>query len=359
MSGVTATQTRAELAFDQLPVAAVVLDGKRRVLSANRAACALLHVPIEELKGKDLTEIIRSNDSTWCSVDPVDRLGSPGIGQKLRARVGGRRRLLKVGVYPLEDGEEAVGLLVTLRDSRTSDRDPQEEKDHLASLGELSACVAHEIRNPLTGVRTTVQFVSSKLEPDDSRREDLQEVIKELDRIEQIIGDLLMFARPVEGHKATTDLNALVTRVVESMSQQLEAAEVAVRFNLSPSVPPFVFSPDNLQQVLLNLIRNALEAMPEGGRLKVTTTLRRFRSGRTPAAEIFVSDTGHGIPEDLLDQIFKPFFTTRANGTGLGLPISASIIRGHDGRIFARNRRQGGAVFRISLPLIQEEEAET
>jgi PAS domain S-box-containing protein len=359
MPGATATNARADLAFDQLPVAAVVLDAKRRVLSANRAARALLKSTLEELKGKDLTEVIKSDDSTWCSLDPVDRLGSPGIGQKLRARVGGRRRLLKVGVYPLEDGEDQVGMLVTLRDSRTTERDPQEEQDHLTSLGELSACVAHEIRNPLTGVRTTVQFVSSKLDAEDTRREDLQEVIKELDRIEQIIGDLLMFARPVESHKVKTDLNAVVTRVLESMGSQLETAEVEPRLNLSPAIPPFVFSPDNLQQVLLNLIRNALEAMPEGGRLKVSTALRRFPSGRIPAAEIFVSDTGHGIPEDLLDQIFKPFFTTRANGTGLGLPISASIIRGHGGRIHARNRRQGGAVFRISLPLIQEEEAET
>lgn len=352
----TTTRTWAELAFDQLPVAAVVLDPKRRVLTANAGARKVLRAEIDEIKGKDLTEIIRSDDNTWCSTDPVDRLGSPGIGQKLRARIGGRRRLLKVGVYPLREGEEEVGMLVTLRDSRAAERDPQEEKDHLASLGELSACVAHEIRNPLTGVRTTVQFVSSKLDAGDERRDDLLEVLKELDRIEQIIGDLLLFARPVEGNRVKTDLNALVQRVLESMGAQFAEAEVEVKLNLSPDLPPFVFSPDNLQQVLLNLIRNALEAMPDGGRLKVTTTIRRFRSGRVPAAEIFVSDTGHGIPEDLLDDIFKPFFTTRANGTGLGLPISASIVRGHGGTISARNRRQGGATFRISLPLVEEEE---
>jgi signal transduction histidine kinase len=219
--------------------------------------------------------------------------------------------------------------------------------------------VAHEIRNPLTGVRTTVQFVDSKLDPEDARHEDLQEVVKELDRIEQIIGDLLLFGRPVEGHKVRTDLNALVSRVLDSMESQFKEAEIEVKRNLSPDLPVFVFSPDNLQQVLLNLIRNSLEAMPEGGRLRVTTTLRRFRSGRPPAAEIFVSDTGHGIPDDLLDQIFKPFFTTRHNGTGLGLPISTNIVRGHGGRLTARNRREGGATFRVSLPLDREEEADS
>ncbi len=351
MAGATTTRSWGELAFLEMPVPAVVLDAKRRVLAANPPACAVLRATIDELRGRDLTEVIKSDDPTWWSTDPVDRLGSPSIGRRLRARIKGRRRLLKVGVYPLRDGEEEVGALVTVRDARTADRDPHEENDHLASLGELSACVAHEIRNPLTGVRTTVQFVDSKLERDDPRHEDLEEVIKELDRIEQIIGDLLLFARPAEGHKALSDLNGLVGRVLDSMEAQFAEAEVEVKRNLSADLPEFVFSPDNLQQVLLNLIRNALESMPEGGRLRVTTTVRRFRSGRPPAAEIFVSDTGHGIPEDLLDEIFKPFFTTRHNGTGLGLPISASIVRGHSGRITARNRRPGGATFRVSLPL--------
>ena len=204
-----------------------------------------------------------------------------------------------------------------MRDARTGESDPEEENDHLTSLGELSACVAHEIRNPLTGIRTTVQFVDSKLDPEDPRREDLREVLSEIDRIEQIIGDLLLFARPVEGTRMT-DLNALLGRILDSMEPQFEEAEVEVKRNLSAELPAFVMSPDNIQQVLQNLLRNALEAMPEGGKLKVTTTLRRFRSDRPPAAEIFVSDTGHGIPEDLLGNIFKPFFTTRHNGTGLG-----------------------------------------
>ncbi len=351
MAGLTTSRPWAESAFEVMPVPAVVLDGRRRILAANAAACSVLRSPAEDLRGRDLTEIVRSDDATWLSTDPVDRLGSPSIGRKLKARVRGRRRLLRVGIYPLRDGEEETGILVTIRDARAPERDPQEEKEHLASLGELSACVAHEIRNPLTGVRTTVQFVDSKLAPEDPRHEDLQEVIKELDRIEQIIGDLLLFARPPEGHKVRAELNAVVERTLDSMDSQLREAEVEVRRNLSPDIPGFEFSPDSMQQVLLNLIRNALEAMPEGGRLRVTTTLRRFRSDRAPAAEIFVSDTGHGIPEDLLEQIFKPFFTTRHNGTGLGLPISAGIVRAHGGRITARNRRPGGATFRVSVPL--------
>ena len=240
-------------------------------------------------------------------------------------------------------------MLVSVRDGR-GESDPEEVKDHLTSLGELSACVAHEIRNPLTGIRTTVQFVTSKLAAADPHREPLGEVITEIDRIEQFIEDLLLFARPAEGTRAKGDLNALLVRVLDAMAPQFEEAKVEVRRALSPDVPALSLSPEGMYQVAQNLLRNAMEAMPEGGRIRITTTLRRFRSGRT-VVELFVSDNGHGIPEDLHDQIFKPFFTTRPTGTGLGLPISASIIRAHGGRIAARNRAGGGTTFRVTLPV--------
>lgn len=357
MASTTAPLSLAELALGQLPHAVLIVDDKRRILQANAAACKLLRSEFSELKGSDLTEVIRSEDTTWWSTDPVDRLGSPTVGRKLKARIKGALRNLRVGVFPLVHGDAGAGTLVTVRDGRVTDRDPHEEKDHLTSLGELSACVAHEIRNPLTGIRTTVQFVDSKMEENDPRHEDLQEVIKEIDRIEKIIENLLLFARPVEGTRTLADLNAVLTRVLDSMEGAFTEGEIEVKRNFSDDLPEFRFSPDNLQQVVLNLIRNAVEAMPEGGKLKITTTQRRFRSGRTSAAEIFISDTGHGIPEDLLGNIFKPFFTTRHNGTGLGLPISASIIRAHGGRMYARNRAHGGATFRISLPLVTEEKA--
>ncbi len=346
-----------ELALAALPLPTLILDVKRRVLFANPAACAVLRMEFPELKGQDLTEIIRTDDPTWCSTDPVDQLAAPAIGRKLKARVKKRRRLFKVGVHPLVEDAQEAGMVVTVRDaSPDAERDPEEEKEHLVSLGEMSACVAHEIRNPLTGIRTTVQFVGSKLGADHPRYEDLTDVIKEIDRIEQIIGDLLLFARPAEGKRERANLNGLVDRVLDSMEASLTGGEVEIVRNLGKDLPEFVFSPDLLQQVLLNLIHNAFEAMPDGGKFKVTTTVRRYRTDRIPAAEIFLSDTGHGIPEDLLDDIFKPFFTTKHNGTGLGLAISANIVRGHGGIITARARRHGGVTFRISLPMVPEDE---
>jgi PAS domain S-box-containing protein len=355
--GPTATASLLELALGQLPHPILVLDSKRRVVLATPTACAVLGAHPEALAGRDLTEVVKAEDANWLSTDPVDRLGTPRSGRKLKARVNGARRLLRVGVWPLGEEGAVTGMLVSVRDSR-AETDPQEVKDHLTSLGELSACVAHEIRNPLTGIRTTVQFVNSKLDPADPHRETLGEIITEIDRIEQFIEDLLIFARPAEVTRVSGDLNGLLTRVLDAMAPQFEEAEVEVRRSLSPEIPAFAFSLDALQQVIQNLLRNAVEAMPEGGKLRVTSTFRRFRSDRPPTAEIFVSDSGHGIPEALLDQIWKPFFTTRPNGTGLGLPISASIVRAHGGRIGARNSAGGGAAFRVTLPISEEHRGE-
>jgi len=346
-----------------MPVASLLLDDKDRIVRANPEASGLLHLDGGVVAGSNLDDVIHSDDPTWSSADPVDRLGAPSIGREVHARVGGRRVRLRVTVYPLgetgepgEPSDSGAGRLVTLRDADGDKSDPGEEQDYKSSVEELCACVAHEIRNPLTGIRTTVQFVTSKLVEGDPHAEDLSAVLKEMDRIEEIIGDLLRFGRPAESSLVKADLNALIGRVLDSMEPQCREAEVEVRRKLSPELGEFLFSPDNIQQVLLNLARNAIEAMPEGGRLKFTTAVRRFRSQRPPEAEIYVSDTGHGIPQDLLDDVFKPFFTTRHNGTGLGLPISLGIVRAHGGRMTARNRVRGGVIFRISLPLEQSED---
>ena len=343
-----------EHAFDRMPLPALLLDAADRVVRVTPEAADVLGLPGDTLTGERLHDLVESEDPTWTSADPVDHLGTPTIGREIKARVGGKRRRFRVAVYPLA-AEEDAPRLVTVRDAdEDEDLDPREVRDHQASLEELCACVAHEIRNPLTGIRTTVQFVGSKLDPASPFAGDLKEVLKEMDRIEEIIGDLLRYGRPAEFSPVEADLNDMVGRLLDSVEAQCREGEVELKRNLSEELKPFPFSPDGLHQVLHNLVRNALEAMPEGGRLKITTSLRKFRSERPAEAEIFVSDTGHGIPEDLLHDIFQPFFTTRHNGTGLGLPISLGIVRAHGGRMTARSRKDGGTTFRISLPLKPE-----
>jgi signal transduction histidine kinase len=237
--------------------------------------------------------------------------------------------------------------------SETEDGEFQKKIDRLVSLGELSAYVAHEIRNPLTGIRTTVQFVASKLRPRDSRRDDLNDVIQELDRIEQIITGLLMFARPPQARSQACDVNQVVERTLDLLDLQFRDAKVNVARELASDLPLVIADPDLLQQVLLNLCLNAIQAMPQGGELTLTTGVRRYRTKRS-LVDISVADTGAGIPKELMEKIFDPFFTTRSMGTGLGLPISVQIVRDAGGVITARNNAGGGATLRVSLPIPAE-----
>ena len=178
-------------------------------------------------------------------------------------------------------------------------------------------------------------------------------MIRELDRIEQIITGLLMFARPPQARSQACDLHQVVERTLDLLDLQLRDAQVKVTRELADDLPLVIADPDLLQQVFLNLCLNAIQAMPEGGALTLTTGVRRYRTRRS-LVDVSVTDTGVGIPKQLMEKIFDPFFTTRSMGTGLGLPISVQIVRDAGGVITARNNPGGGATLRVSLPVPAE-----
>jgi signal transduction histidine kinase len=191
----------------------------------------------------------------------------------------------------------------------------------------------------------------------DSRRDDLNDVLKELDRIEQIITDLLLFARPQAARPVQTDLREVLDKVLDNLAMRCREASVEVARDFDEELPDVLIDPDMAQQVFLNLGINALQAMPDGGTLKVGTGLRRTRSKKC-YVDVVVADSGPGIPEEVKEKIFDPFFTTRSMGTGLGLSISLQIAREHGGNLTARNSAQGGAVFKFSLPALVAPDAD-
>ena len=174
-------------------------------------------------------------------------------------------------------------------------------------------------------------------------------MLKELDRIEQIITDLLLFARPQASRPAPTDLREIAGKVLDNLSRRFEDSGIEVVADLDEDLPPVMVDPDMVQQVVLNLAINAIQAMPEGGTLKVGAGLRRTRYKKA-YVDLVVADSGSGIPDEVKEKIFDPFFTTRSMGTGLGLSISLQIAREHGGNLTARNLAQGGASFKLSLP---------
>jgi signal transduction histidine kinase len=155
------------------------------------------------------------------------------------------------------------------------------------------------------------------------------------------------------GRPESIDVNEVVSGALDSLELQLDEASINAEKKLAPQLPQVKFDPDLMHQVLLNIFRNAVEAMPEGGKLKIATSSRRTRS-RKIMVDISVTDSGCGIVREHMESIFTPFFTTRPMGTGLGLPISLQIVRGYGGTITAKNNPRAGASFRVSVPAVEE-----
>jgi PAS domain S-box-containing protein len=341
-----------ELTLASLDRGVVALDESRRVVYVNRRAEEMLGQSAEELMGREICSALSTRDDRWLDTEGSDRLGVPDEERDLRIEVGGREVVLHTSPVEIMDLRNArVGTAVLLEEADEGDQDLEQERkiDRLISLGELSAYVAHEIRNPLTGIRTTVQFVGSKFPHDDPLKSDLEDVIQEIDRIEQIITSLLVFARPPTGKPAPTQVADVVNKALDNLEPQCEAARVSVGLAVADAVPLVLADSDLLLQVFLNLLLNAIQAMPNGGSLAVSVISKRTRHRRN-MVEVSISDTGQGIPQENLEKIFAPFFTTRPTGTGLGLAISQQIIREYGGLISAANRPSGGAQFRVMLP---------
>jgi PAS domain S-box-containing protein len=334
--------------LDALEDGVVALDRERKVVYANRWIEDLLGFKPEALLGLPGSRLFPGADARWLK-------GATRERRDFKFEAEGREMTLKAESLPLrnDDGELIGSVILAEATSETEDGEFQKKIDRLVSLGELSAYVAHEIRNPLTGIRTTVQFVGSKFKPNDPRREDLQDVITELDRIEQIITGLLMFARPPAARPQPCDLHQVLDKTLDMIGLQLRDSSVTLSKDYTEDLPLVYADPDLTQQVFLNLCLNATQAMPEGGDLRVATGVRRYRTRRS-MVDVSFGDSGVGIPKELMDKIFDPFFTTRSTGTGLGLPISVQIVREVGGVITAKNNPAGGATFRVSFPVPAE-----
>jgi len=217
--------------------------------------------------------------------------------------------------------------------------------EHLATLGELAAGLAHEIRNPLAGIAGVVDVMGRELPPNSASRTVLDDVRSEILHIQEILTDLLSYARPRPPSFHPADLNTTIEQAVTIARQQVRTRPVQVLFTPDPSLPPVCHDPALIQQVVLNLLLNGIQAIPKDGVVEVNL------SREDSQALIVVKDNGKGISPDALPKIFKPFFTTRKEGTGLGLSLANGIVQSHGGNIEARSALGQGTQFRIHLPI--------
>ncbi len=246
----------------------------------------------------------------------------------------------------------ALGLLVGLARTvrrRTVERDRLQSElrrsERLAALGKLLAGVAHEVRNPLAGIRSTVQLWQRGIGPD---AESFADLVAEADRLEGIVARLLHFSRADAQELVLGDLNQVIIEVARLAKGQADAQGVEVHVDLDPTVPQILMAAPALVQVFRNLTTNAIQAMPQGGDLRLRT---RFDASRG-LVETTVSDTGPGLSPEIRIHLFEPFYTTKAQGTGLGLAIAREIVLAHQGELSAtKGEEQAGACFIVSLPV--------
>ncbi len=224
----------------------------------------------------------------------------------------------------------------------------------LAAVGELAAGVAHEINNPLTSIIGFTRLLLEDLPPDDPMRTDLETIDREAARTRQIVRALLDFARTSDPVLVPTDLNGLVEEAVMLVCTRSVLAKVSLEKDLSP-LPPVMLDTNQIKQVLVNLLNNAVQAMPDSGRLTIATRLteREDNGVYREMAAVYVNDSGVGIPPENLGRIFDPFFTTKevGQGTGLGLSVSYSIVEKHNGRIEVESVLHEGSTFTLLLPV--------
>ena len=221
------------------------------------------------------------------------------------------------------------------------------EAERLANLGKMVAAVSHEIKNPLGIVRSTAEILGKRMSKVAPGNEHLSNIIvEETSRLDGIVREFLDFARPREPRLEPFGLNSLVERVVRFAQPELDKKSVLIEKNLDPDLPKVPLDPEQIYQVLLNMLINSIQAMPDGGTVQLVTR----SNSRADEVELEISDNGHGMSPEKLEQIFTPFYTDKNRGSGLGLAIARNIIDKHGGRIEVTSQEGVGSQFTIVLP---------
>jgi two-component system sensor histidine kinase HydH len=343
-------RTYTENVVESMADALISVDQESNIVTCNRRAAEILGVPERDLKNKRINEVLGLDMGEFL------RGESPkGIirDREMEARPrSGKGIPLSLSAAPLRDetGRE-MGSVLLLRDLREI-RDLQEKvrrSERLASLGRLAAGVAHEIRNPLSSIRGFAQLFKNRLKGQEKEEEYASIMVREVDRLNRVITELLDFARPKEPHREAYSLEEILGHTLKLLEPELAKKRVGVERVYEDGLPPARVDRDRLSQAILNLMLNALESMEDGGKIRIG--LKREGEGGKEFLKVSISDTGRGIPREDLGKVFDPFFSTKRKGTGLGLAIVHQIVESHRGEITVDSREGEGTTFQITLPM--------
>jgi PAS domain S-box-containing protein len=326
----------------------------------NRGAEHIIGWRIQEMVGQPISRLLpEGNDPEAAAVFGVTDTPTSLTNRELRAHTRDRGDIsVEVTRSPLHDGSGSFnGYSFVVRD--VSERKRTLEKmvftERMNAVGNMAAALAHEINNPLGIISGNAEVLMLDLEEQDPRREDLSTIIRETDRISELVRGLLRFARPEQPEMEAVLAEDVLRRVERLVHHASHKQRTRIDLEIEMGLPSLWGDAHQLEQVVLNLAMNALQAIANGGVVLFSARARqrpgddgRSRSG----VELAVADTGPGLPPGAGDRIFEPFFTTKTNGTGLGLAVCRNLVHEHGGTITASDRPEGGAVFTVWLPAL-------
>lgn len=338
----------------------IILSPDLVIEEMNPAAESLLGYATREVKGQAIGNVMIGPSNLIPALQAAQAgISSPNLGEVHLVRRDGSTFLAHISTVPLILSDILEGIAIFLRDlSEHEQYEVQNQQlEQRALLGEVTAIFAHEVRNPINNISTGLQLLSMGLPDDHPNQELISRLSYDCNRLTHLMQEILTFSKPAEKKLEVIDLRELLPTIVERWRPRLARFNIAYEVHLVARKAQILGDPRALEQVFNNLISNAIEAMKEtGGKLSVNIRPSRSISGKE-YVEINVIDTGPGIPEQIVDRIFDPFFTVGRNGTGLGLSIAKRIVDKHKGTINVTSV-PGGTVFQTVFPVTQPDEVE-
>jgi PAS domain S-box-containing protein len=320
----------------------------------NYSAEVILGYTRQEAKGQPVELfIIGSENLSQILQKARDGISTENIRNIRLYRRSGEAFSAQISVYPISKNG-AIPLIMILVSDLSEQEQIQEQAQQLeqhAFLGEVSAVFAHEVRNPINNISTGLELMAYNLEENDSSREIIARLQDDCDRLEELMKSVLTFSKPTEYTMVQVDIELLLNRLLTQFKPQITLHNIHSQLQIDPEIPAIMGNFRALEQVFTNLIDNAVQVMSsKGGQLSVKVQIVREASSRK-MVQISIADEGPGIPEEDMEHIFQPFYTTRRTGTGLGLAISKRIITGHKGNINVKSF-PGGSIFQVQIPAL-------
>lgn len=336
---------------DNLEEGVIILTPDLRIAEMNPAAEFLLGYASKEVFRQKADMVLIGNETLSTLYKSAQQGISTLVGNNfsLNNRSGGSF-MAQVLCIPVVEKEKVRSIVLILRDiSQTEQiRAHSQQLEQRAFLGEVSAIFAHEVKNPINSISTGLQLMSLTMESDDPHADLVSRLQNDCLRLTHLMDSTLTFSKPVEYNFAPLDLASLINSILERWAPRMVRLNISYNLEQQPEKPMVMADPRAIEQVFVNLISNAIQAMEnEGGSLNIKIHAAQPETN-PPQYEIIVADSGPGIPEDLINHVFEPFLTTKANGTGLGLAISRRIVTAHKGNIYVESF-PGGTMFHVLL----------